>query len=866
MKKLITYLKALWSWVAGSQRKKIGVTLGEGAIEHPFSTYSAPFGTCWQPSGKLHSVVRCAAMLVMLFTLGAVNSWGAEEVIYTLTPYNTGSGETSTGYAGATDASCEDEDTDITITWNVTGNSNQVPWRIGGKSITNEIRVIYSKTAISNNVTKVVVSYGSTFNLTSASAVLKVYSTAAAAASGDATYLISSVNGDNGAKPSSNTIVANATHTFARPAGHDWTGRYYRFEFTCTNTSTKDNKYFQFSEAEFYADVSSCEKIGAPTVTATPGDRQISLSWPNQAEASNYTVTCPGGTVGTITGTTTKSCTITSLTNGTSYTWTVTPVGDGSTHCESGNTAASASATPNVYYTVTWMNNGSSYTTTSVASGQKPTFPDNPSSCDGTSTTFVGWTTSTWDGKKDDVSAYTIHTSSSTMPNVSGAITYNAVFAEAGSASGDYVLGTVDDLTEGQTVIIVNSNSGYALSSDRDAYGCQVATTAGISSGTITSPSSDLIWEIELGENGGYLLKQDSKYLNAYEYDGHNIYFDTYPDEWQVSGSGPYVLSSTDDSGYQLWYDGDYYDFGTGTGTSGIAYNMDFYVPALSYSKYLTTCCTPLGEPATLTLDKTAYTITATWTATSGGHEDGYSVQLYNSSSEAIGDAVEIDCSSSCVLSHEFTGRTANTTYYVGVTPTYSGGTTYCSTGTEKKLSVKTDQVYTVTYNNGGGSGTITDSNSPYEAGDEVTVKENTFTKSGYTFTAWSYSPSVSVTDGKFEMPSSNVVITATWTAKKNYYVDRMHGNCDGVNTVTIGGVVYNCYLREGAGYTRPDLTDNDGGTNDCVTGHAHFIGWVAAVNISADGSYSSGTIYAGGSSGTATTDGTIYYAIWAEE
>ena len=91
MKNLITYLKALWSWVSGSQRKKVGVTLGEGAIEHPFSTYSAPFGTCWQPSGKLHSVVRCAAMLVMLFTIGSGNAWGAVETIYQETFGSSGS-------------------------------------------------------------------------------------------------------------------------------------------------------------------------------------------------------------------------------------------------------------------------------------------------------------------------------------------------------------------------------------------------------------------------------------------------------------------------------------------------------------------------------------------------------------------------------------------------------------------------------------------------------------------------------------------------------------------------------------------------------------------------------------------------------
>ena len=76
MKNSITYLKTLWSRVADSQRKEVGVTLCEATIEHPFSTYSAPFGTCWQPSGKLHSVVRCAAMLVMLLTIGVGNAWG----------------------------------------------------------------------------------------------------------------------------------------------------------------------------------------------------------------------------------------------------------------------------------------------------------------------------------------------------------------------------------------------------------------------------------------------------------------------------------------------------------------------------------------------------------------------------------------------------------------------------------------------------------------------------------------------------------------------------------------------------------------------------------------------------------------------
>lgn len=97
MKNLITYLKALWRRGLDSQRKEVGVISGEATIEHPFSTYSAPFGTCWQPSGKLHSVVRCAAMLVMLFTIGSGNVWGAEQQI---TPATSGWNSTAGSQTG----------------------------------------------------------------------------------------------------------------------------------------------------------------------------------------------------------------------------------------------------------------------------------------------------------------------------------------------------------------------------------------------------------------------------------------------------------------------------------------------------------------------------------------------------------------------------------------------------------------------------------------------------------------------------------------------------------------------------------------------------------------------------------------------
>lgn len=50
--------------------------LEEGAIEHPLSTHSAPFGTRWKPAGNLHSLSMCAVMFVMLFLAGVGNAWG----------------------------------------------------------------------------------------------------------------------------------------------------------------------------------------------------------------------------------------------------------------------------------------------------------------------------------------------------------------------------------------------------------------------------------------------------------------------------------------------------------------------------------------------------------------------------------------------------------------------------------------------------------------------------------------------------------------------------------------------------------------------------------------------------------------------
>ena len=82
---------------------------------------------------------------------------------------------------------------------------------------------------------------------------------------------------------------------------------------------------------------------------------------------------------------------------------------------------------------------------------------------------------------------------------------------------------------------------------------------------------------------------------------------------------------------------------------------------------------------------------------------------------------------------------------------------------------------YTVTYNANGGTGTMTDPNSPYEEGDEVTLLDNTFdAPEGMMWDSWlvkdAGNNTISVTNNQFTMPASNVTVTAQWVGDSNEY------------------------------------------------------------------------------------------------
>ena len=63
------------------------------------------------------------------------------------------------------------------------------------------------------------------------------------------------------------------------------------------------------------------------------------------------------------------------------------------------------------------------------------------------------------------------------------------------------------------------------------------------------------------------------------------------------------------------------------------------------------------------------------------------------------------------------------------------------------KVVVVQSVTYTVSYNANGGTGTMTDSSSPYLSGATVTVKENSFKYAGHTFSKWNTEADGSGTD-----------------------------------------------------------------------------------------------------------------------
>lgn len=235
---------------------------------------------------KKRFTILTAAIALLAFLAIPMGMWGqtrTEVVAYTLDGTITGSGS---NYA------TENSITQNGISWKVTGNTTMSPWRIGGKSISNVNRPVYSTNSISDNITKIEVTHGTASGITVNSWTVIV------ATDASFTNVVSTLTP---------TFAASATTTINRPAGADWTGCYYKFIYNVTVTQTS-NKFIQFVKAEFYKEEGSGLVIATPTFDPAGGDytttQNVTISCETQGSTIYYTTdgTTPDNTSTQYTG------------------------------------------------------------------------------------------------------------------------------------------------------------------------------------------------------------------------------------------------------------------------------------------------------------------------------------------------------------------------------------------------------------------------------------------------------------------------------------------------------------------------------------------------------------------------------------
>lgn len=233
--------------------------------------------------------LRYLCTLLLMAVAGV--AWADDIAYYTLDGTVTSS--TNTNYANAANIEVDG------VNWGAMVNTTTNPWRIGGKSITNENRLVYTKDGMASVTTKVVVTLGD--------ATLTVNSLKLEVATDDAFENVIDTQ-------TKTTVTTKGDNEFTPTTGTVWSkGYYYRFTFNVTTTGSK-NQYVQLSKIVFYKEQEAGEKID-PTV-------EISAESINVGETAQVTTNGPAVTLSsddetvsisgtTITGVSAGSATIT---------------------------------------------------------------------------------------------------------------------------------------------------------------------------------------------------------------------------------------------------------------------------------------------------------------------------------------------------------------------------------------------------------------------------------------------------------------------------------------------------------------------------------------------------------------------------
>ncbi len=218
-----------------------------------------------------HLKLIFACLLTAFFSIGQV--WAAEVMAYTLEPVATGGNSSPhNSYTAAATTTIDG------IEWSVLGNSSMTPWRLGGKgnNCSGADRDVHSNTAISDNISKIVITHGAASSITVNSMTVIVSKQA------DFSNPVSTLTPE---------FVASDDVTVNRPDGKDWSNCYYKFVYNLS-VSGNSNRFVQFSGAVFYKETGdpsepslSLEPSSLELETESNATQTISLTATNFAEA-----------------------------------------------------------------------------------------------------------------------------------------------------------------------------------------------------------------------------------------------------------------------------------------------------------------------------------------------------------------------------------------------------------------------------------------------------------------------------------------------------------------------------------------------------------------------------------------------------
>ena len=633
------------------------------------------------------------------------------------------------------------------------------------------------------------------------------------------------------------TLVSGTDYTWDKETG----------ELTITVTG-----FYGDIDVKIVAEEDPCYTFTMSEVTATSTTNSITLSWTALEGATSYNVTLNPGDFSVSTDK--NSHTFEGLSPKTTYDWEVQAV---SAICEDSKTGSTD--TQKETFTVSWSVNGTVTSTESVVDGESiqdtPSTPSDQTLEDCGANKFMGWSEESAGSTPQDAAYYDDLCKAEDMiakyPSITSNKTFYAVFATSGETTG----GTVE-----ATLSFANTAQRTSLTDDKAVWqqnNITLTNTKGTEQNaanctTYVNPVRFYKYsKIKVEHTSDEISKilftcNTSAYataLNTSIGTSNNVTVEVNDKEVVVTFNSPveaFEVKLTDQVRM---------DALTVTAGGGII---------TTYSNYVTNCCaTPVPTNGSYT-SVSGTEIKLTWNGTVSRYhitcanpiiDDHTESTSYNVSSltecEEYTFYVSADPKDGCeseaitITAQPFSGAKTVTFNYNGngqanttsstscgntsitlPTPTWAGyrfmGWYTAANGGEKvnenpytptsdiTLYAHWEKEYNVTYNANGGSTTC--AGGAYIAGETVTVCTTDPNNTGHTFTGWTYSPNVTITDGKFVMPASDVTITAQWQVNSYTVTWNPNGGNWGGSTASIVET-----YEYGAAIVQPTAPQRDG-------------------------------------------------------